>query len=435
MPINDQPTPLPPAIAILLSENLTGKPGNLKRRFSRSSLIRDLQEQALWSLTNYSYKPVAPTEFGVVPPPSLDPLSRVMRCPHPDCIEGAVTGLAQTLALYADTVLVPDTITPLLAGSDRTLPEDVAFHVFSNAIALKVLQPLIDAGVVRFFLGEQFFCSHHLRQFDRNVVRVARETAKQALPNVSVVPTQRGFEVNSESLFTPLLGIASHVESDEALERLRNKKTLRAKAMRLLVDHFADTIRESALELFAAEKANATYVLDSPIVASALNSPKLAYVLTTKRPGDDLASLKLPWISDLTIPEALELRNNAEPALGRLRALLRAALQAGKKPATVTAELREQAAEIEAELRALPLTRERQFRATAAGLGLTLSLVAAATGPFPAAAVGAGGTLLSLLSLLHGMQSKTSHEVSRLHTKPGYVLLRAKELIARRQHP
>jgi hypothetical protein len=89
---------------------------------------------------------------------------------------------------------------------------------------------------------------------------------------------------------------------------------------------------------------------------------------------------------------------------------------------------------VDSELAALPVARNRQFRNVAAGLGLSLSLVAAVTASTPEAAVGAGGSLLSLLSLLHGNESGTRHDVARLHARPGYVLLRAKELVEHRSH-
>src|SRR3954469_12833657 len=103
-----EPPVIPPTIEILLSEDFPSDPERLRKRFSKSTLIRDLHRQALWSLENYVYYKTRADEFAVVPSASLDPLSRIQPCPHPQCIDASVTNLARTLCIYADVVVLPD---------------------------------------------------------------------------------------------------------------------------------------------------------------------------------------------------------------------------------------------------------------------------------------------------------------------------------------
>jgi hypothetical protein len=425
----------PPAIQILLAEDVPTDPDRLKKRFSKSSLIRDLHKQALWSLENYTYYSATGDEFAAVPAASLDPLSRIESCLHPQCINTSVADLARTLGVYADVVVLPDNVTPLVgAYGHRALLEEDALLLFRMAFSLHLLRPLIDSGVVRFFFGEQVMCRAHLAVFDKGVEQIAKRMAKDIMPKVAVEKTAYGFDITNPELFAPLRGFSFYSKTKEAYTRLQKPPQLRRRALQGLSEQLRFRLRETALEMYSASNVGAAYVLDSPLIAAALTDDEIAAVRPEPPRADELASLRLPWVADLSIPEVLELRQSAQPALRRLRALLRKALDASTSNTAIISELRDQAAEVETQLAALPVARNRQFRNATAGLGLTLSLAAVVTGSSPEAAVGAAGSLLSLLALLHGNESTTSHDVARLRAQPAYVLLRAKELVEHRSH-
>jgi hypothetical protein len=96
------------------------------------------------------------------------------------------------------------------------------------------------------------------------------------------------------------------------------------------------------------------------------------------------------------------------------------------KVQTIVNELREESEEVSAELRALNFSRGDRFRNLSGSLALTMFVYGFAADFVPAAA--ALGGLLSALALVHQDSRKAHQERGRLESRPGFVLLKAREI-------
>jgi hypothetical protein len=138
----------------------------------------------------------------------------------------------------------------------------------------------------------------------------------------------------------------------------------------------------------------------------------------------------LPWVNDLTIAEAVCLREEAGTALERLRARVAVASNAddGQQLTRLVADLNEEAAEIGAELKTLRTGGPKLLDAgfTAMGIGLILygltnsSLVAAAAG------------FSSVAAKLREEVKVKREAIARQLARPGYALLKARQLLGSR---
>jgi len=95
------------------------------------------------------------------------------------------------------------------------------------------------------------------------------------------------------------------------------------------------------------------------------------------------------------------------------------------KPEDVISELRLDAAEVEAELKSLNLGRGRRFRTGAGILAVTMAVYGFAGG----VAATSVASLISLLGLLHVSARKDEQELAKAESRPGYVLLKAREML------
>ena len=93
-------------------------------------------------------------------------------------------------------------------------------------------------------------------------------------------------------------------------------------------------------------------------------------------------------------------------------------------------ELRNEAAEVEAELGALNIGGELKFRTLSGTLGLTIAIYGVAAGLLPVAA--GLGSLLSLLGLIHAAERNDKKQYDLLTSRLGYVLIKAKDIVTHR---
>jgi hypothetical protein len=143
-------------------------------------------------------------------------------------------------------------------------------------------------------------------------------------------------------------------------------------------------------------------------------------------------SVELPWISQLTVEQIVQLRHEAERALPRLREQL-SVWAMGSQEIDLKeriAELRESIVELDIELSALQRKNERTFARTFGGLsaiGLTLGVAAGAVMPGTALAA-----LIGVLGVIHGFERHDGREEGKLKSRPAYALLQAKRILGSR---
>jgi len=150
------------------------------------------------------------------------------------------------------------------------------------------------------------------------------------------------------------------------------------------------------------------------------------------RAFEDSRAFDLPWVSELNPSQILQLREEASKAIPSLRELLaRATTSDGSEPtdssgASIISELRAQAEEVRAELSVKKTKSARYWRTAYGVLGLGISAYGVSTDQ----ALAAMGGLLPIIQLL--IEHRTTHEsdTEKLKTRPGYVLVKAQDILA-----
>jgi hypothetical protein len=200
---------------------------------------------------------------------------------------------------------------------------------------------------------------------------------------------------------------------------------------------YAQAINDSVQETLLAMRA--PVALDTTtVVGSRANLLVIRQMRDQAVAGADIAAWEanratdIPWIKQLNLQQTLALRNKASTALPRFRTRMAtsmsdAAIEESKQIQGAVTALREDAAEVEQELKALSFNRGRRFRALATSLSLTISVYGFAADFLPAA--GALTGLMSALALIHQDSRKAHQERDRLESRSGFVLLKAKDLL------
>ena len=145
----------------------------------------------------------------------------------------------------------------------------------------------------------------------------------------------------------------------------------------------------------------------------------------------------LPWVKDLTVAETIILRNEAANALPRFRAKMSHAFSESgaardgeiKK---LVAELHDEALEVEQEIRCADPAAEKRFQSVVGSVSIVAAVFGAGAlggGITAGAAAGAAAGLASILGHIHKGNREPHRELQRNQSRPGFVLLKSKELL------
>src|SRR5262249_8510824 len=102
------------------------------------------------------------------------------KCSHISCRMAAAQKFAQSVALYADQIVVPDPLTHLFLN-EQPLPDWFWEHIHVELQVLKYLLPLLKAGVMTLSSPVRHFCSDHKQEFETSV----RDAASTLVQNLS----------------------------------------------------------------------------------------------------------------------------------------------------------------------------------------------------------------------------------------------------------
>jgi len=442
----------PPVLQLLVSEKLheTKSAQDLESKLKRDrGLLKDLRAQARYSARNWKYVDRAPSiagDFSVIPAPSLDPFAlSPFNCPSPACRARTGRMLARSIGLYADRIVVPDGITAILHG-DPPL-RMLAQALFADLTAFREIRPLLESGVVRFGLPPHGFCEK-CDAVMNGAAGAALDTifdmALDAGVILTISPTSNGSFVNvglsddfagvgfgpllTEQEVEPFTRALTRGDQTEIVKMVRDTESLRRSVSSLLrgsLFPLADAMRSAGRTgsaLTAGRRAESDFLRAVELrTGSIRESPDWGL----------LGAVQLPWVSDLSVAQILELKDQARHALPALRNLLARKLS-GSEPSNapteaLVEELREEAIRVEAELGAWQRARGQAFHLALGGLGLSFVLYGLAV----ARDVGttALGTFLTALASAHPAAQKERLATEKLKTQPGYVLLRAKNLL------
>jgi hypothetical protein len=168
---------LPPAIAFMLSE-FPGKDlalADVHKELSDRSFVKDFFDQCLAGSGTFKYGE------------SLDPLSPDGKCRELECRVAYAHQFARTACLYADRVVISDPFSFILDATDEDItinatrgrPRRVQIddrvgaaklvqtavdeHIFLCLVVLKILKPLLEAGIIVFGPAAYPSCSNCMK--------------------------------------------------------------------------------------------------------------------------------------------------------------------------------------------------------------------------------------------------------------------------------
>jgi hypothetical protein len=442
---------LPPLIKIAIEERLweSQSPQALKDKLIREGLDSEFSAQADWTIAQFPYvgEPDSDAGFVVIPSGSLNPFSPVAKCFAESCTAEATDDFIKSVGLYSERAVISDPLTShFVEGHERT---DYCYEsVFRSVKILKKLEPLISSGVLLLATPVRRYCKECRDEADA-VLSEATE-ALLSLPHeykARLFSKNQRYELAFEVPVLqpdhehPLRKSIQITKADAALlRRVESPASMSKTSKNLLRSIVAKSFRNDLSKiLFDLEMARG---MGSLMLAGSRAETLVISTLDRKAPSlaqledwERLRTVHLPWVANLTTHEVLTLRGEASTALPRLRELLRTQLATPSHGSTSLtekiSELRAQALEVQSELDALHLPRERNYRAGMVGLAMAFVVygIASQSPPLVGTSIAA---LLATFAHLRSAEREHDTETTKLVSTPAYALLKAKEILSRR---
>jgi hypothetical protein len=419
--IGEIPT-APPALLLMLREFASGGKWEDVRKRIRAT-VPDLKEQSFgFESQNLSRsEPLNPTSFDVHLHGALDLLSGDV-CVMPKCRVAAAERLARSFGLIADQVWLTDHLSTEVMGMGR--PTNAAIdRLMQQTLALAPLLPLIEARIIRFRSPWIATCEGCKKKFEDRVEATSQEVLKVFRRDFKVKRRKDGgFFVITGKAFEPEVVLHSASTSSK---RIPSNRECAVREVAGQVSQVLWTAREASMtggSIFTNSRVGLSGLLHGE---GRLPDRKTLLLFDGDR------AFEVPWVSQLSPEQILQLRQEASLALPVFRErLARALAQTGPEVSIqssreLISELRAQAAEVRAELSVKRTKSARYWKTTYGVLGLALSAYGVATDQIVPGVAG----LLPILQLL--ISHKTGHEadVAKLTTRPGYVLVKAQDLL------
>lgn len=414
---------LPPHIALLLNEGFDFSEPRLVARRLRE-MVRELKDQAnIGGFESLLAVDQNKPEFRAVLSGGLDLFSSTGACQAFTCRLRYADQIARTIALMSDRVTAHDFFYERIHALRSRPTNAELMGLVADVAILKRLQPLIEAGVFRFISPFMPACASCFSEFNRRVHELGEQTVSRLGDQLIIERNANGGHIDLSALYDPSLFIhfsrefGGKASDDEIRSRF-----------------VQEAVRSTVWDARSAAWTSGSVFSNSPAGISALLSADGAYFTSPElRAFAAERTATLPWVANLTIEQTLNLRDAASSALPQLREFMARRLS-GVTSADesescwreVVAELREQAELVQSEL-AIATNRSPSLGQSSAGiLGLTVSAACLITdGPGSAL-----GGLLGTLGLVHSLGS--THR-STLRTKPGYVLVAARDILQHAQ--
>lgn len=422
--INELPD-VPPALSLLLAEVAQCTSWQDARRRIRGILptLRDQSEGFLVESAERKSYSSDPMRFEIHLHGSLD-LLMGNGCINLECRIHAADRVARSVGLIADRVWLTDTLSEKFLSFGRATNAKLD-DVMSDVAVLARLLPLIKAGVIRFRSPWISTCAGCAAEFGNQVDQTASEMTQVFRRDFRIEQREDGgFTAHTGKCFEPPLVMRSYKSNIDTIP------TARSYAEHAIAREVRSTLwvaREASLtggSIFSNSRLGLSGLLQQE---GRLPDRRSLLLLDRER------ELFLPWVSELDAAQIVQLRQEAAKALPAFRNCIAKALSLAdsevnpsRSSNSVLAELREQAQEVRSELEIKRASSSRYWKTTYGLLGLGLSAYAVATDQL---LPGIGG-LLPVLQLLIGHKSGHEADVERLRTRPGYVLVKAQDLLA-----
>lgn len=424
MALEDLPD-VPPAVPLLLSELRGGPVGSFADFATRfRQLLPELRSQSEWYYAQPAEaSPAQPTgKLDIYLDGGLELFDSVSTCPSLDCRLKAAKQFSRSVGLLGDTVWLTDFLTPDLIDFGRLTDEKVA-ALINHTLVLSELEPLISAGILRFRPAPAALCMSCSSELERRIEKISTQLMQLFHSEFDIDESHDGSNLlNTGSLcYPPVFVIPSRkVRADDG-----------AAFTNIAWEFIGNAVRRA---LWTAQQA-------APSGGSVFSNSKVAMAAFAHIEGtaNDRAQLRLleasrdmtiPYVSNLTPAQIVQLRDEADTALPAFRESLARALEAApRKPGVVAdtmASLREQAAEVRGELQSTSQHAGRFWKTAYSTLGFGACAYGAASGNIPLALTG----LLPLMQLMVSHKAGSEKDIDRLKRRPGYVLLKAQDILA-----
>ncbi len=423
----DHLSELPPAVPLLLSEIFRAdamSDGSLLPRMRK--LMPELKRQSAWYLSQPrdSVTPAPVGQLNTYLDGGLNLFDAEASCRRLDCRIDSALRVSRSVALLADTVWLTDLLSHRFAHSSRWSDMDL-LRVVDDALVLSVISPLISEGIVRFTPAIIPLCPACNIQLQSEVDEITDHLMQLFEKEFDMHCTAEGIHsLDTGTLFSPPM-------------HLYNNKPRQEPAPDRVVMSAWDVVREAARKAvwvsFQASTAGGSVFSNSKAAMAALAYREGA----ARNPGqfrmfEENRNISVPWVSELSPQQIVQLRSEASKALPAFRETLATALETPEgsvsEMKSTVADLRAQAVEVRGELENTKKHAARFWKTGYMTLGFTISAYGVGTGQIMPAL----GGLLPLLQLMVSHTTGTEKDVDKLQRRPGYVLVKAQDILAHR---
>lgn len=419
---------VPPAALLLHSEVYAKAKSWEDARKLLKALLPELQVQSrAYDLQRFGkdcQKPIQ-SEFDIHLDGALNFFSRSSGgCSDVGCRVAAAERTARSIGLIADRVWITDYLTETFCDFGRATNERMN-TVLADVQVLGTLMPLIAGGVLRFKSPWIPSCKGCLEQFDKRVQQIAVDLHAAFVGGFEL--EDRGgnrYALQTGAVFEPTVVLR--------LSNERNKPVGPPDVGWLTQKIVHDAVHSAMWVGREAAASRGSVFSNSRIgLAGFVHQDGRFKSLADLKILDEARSVDLPWVSELTPSQLMELRNEACSALPQFRELMAKGLvyRPDSKlggDVDMIYELRQQAAEVRDELQIINRNAKRFWKQPF----MLLSLGAAALGLATDQPLGAASGLLALWQFLGTHESGNEKDVDKLKCRPGYVLIKAHDLLA-----
>jgi hypothetical protein len=417
---------IPFAIPLLITEVFAKSKGWTEARKRLREVLPDLKQQSAAyavSAAGYSREPAAPGSLAIYLDGGLDLFNEDKSCRALSCRQEAARRLTRSIGLLADTIWLTDFISEKFIDFGRVTNQKLD-AVLEDTLVLLELYPLMVAGIIKFRSPWIAACSGCLEHFNTEVNQISETLLREHLQEFSLeLHVAKGLSFRTGTLYDPplYLQIVPREDASEA-----------PKLEDLAYDAVHSAIRSALWTGRDAMVGSGAVFSNSSLgLAGLAYKEGIARSRAELRLLDERRAVNVPWVSDLDAKQIVELREEASSALPAFREMLAKQLSVpGREDSSssnsIVENLRQQTVEVRNELADVRQSSARFWKGAFGLLSFGLSAYGAATHEVAATI----GGLLPIISLIVSHKSGAERDVTKAMRRPGYVLVKAQDILA-----
>lgn len=421
----DELPDVPPALLLLL-QALPGSSSVQDMRRRIKGMLHELRDQSEVFLGEHAARRTDsydPMQFNIHLHGDMNLLSG-SGCQNLRCRIGTARRISRSVGLLADTIWITDLLTEKFINFGRPTKSKLD-RIIDDILVLAELLPFILAGIIKFRSPWVSSCSSCLEFFENHVESASEELASIFETEFKIINNGRGnVSADTGRCFEPSLIVS-----------FNSKRANKLPSQKEIAQIWVHRELRSALWIAreAAMTGGAVFSNSRVGLAGLLQQDGRFVDVNTLLMLDSEREISVPWVNKLSPDQVIQLREEASTALPIFREKLSQAMavknhdKLSKSDTTnIIGELREQAVEVREELESKRRHSARYWKTTYGILGFGLSAYGLANNEVTPAI----GGLLPIIHLLINHKSGHEAEISELTRKPGYVLVKAQDILA-----